>query len=114
MLSIDRATVGHLLVCELEEVTVKDLIAVFFENLQESGLIIWVHILMELSKGDEVLSVHSMIRIVAQRECANIEAGFGGEDATSHSWLIFIQWLQLNPRVRVLPESTKPAHHVTA
>lgn len=113
-LSIDWATIGHLLVCELEEVTVKDLIAIFFKNLQESGLITWVHILMELCKGDEVLPIHSMISIVAQCERANIEAGFSGKDATSHSWLIFIQWLQLDPRVCVLPESTKPAHHVTA
>ena len=113
MLSVDRATVGHLLVCELEEVTVKDLIAVFFENLQERGLVIRVCILMELCKGDEVLPVHTMISIVAQCEGANIEAGFGGEDATSHSWLVFIQWLQMNPRVRILPESTEPAHHVT-
>ena len=65
MFAIDGATVGHLLVCELEEVAIEDLLAVFFENFQKCGLIVRVHILVELSEGEEVFPVNTMVSRVS-------------------------------------------------
>ena len=64
LVTVYRATVGHLLVCKLEEVAIDYLIATFLENLEKSGLTLGVSVGLELSIGQEILSVHTVVRLV--------------------------------------------------
>ena len=112
--TIYLATVSHLLVRKLEEVTIDYLLAIFFENLEKSGLILWVSITVELGVGEEVLSVHTVVRLVGQSERANVEARLRCLHSSTHSWLIFIEWGQVDSCVSVLPEAAPSAHHITA
>ena len=114
VLSIYLATVGHLLVCKLEEVAIDYLITSFFENLEKSGLTLGVSITVELGIGQEVLSVHTVVRLVGQSERANVEACLRCLHSSAHSWLIFIEWGQLDSCVSILPEAAPAAHHITA
>ena len=114
VLSIYFATVGHLLVCKLEEVAIDYLIATFFENLEKSGLTLGVSITVELGIGQEVLSVYSVVRLVGQSKRANVEACLRCLHSSAQSRLIFIEWGQLDSSVSILPEAAPSAHHITA
>ena len=114
VLSIYLATVGHLLVCKLEEVAIDYLLAIFFENLKKSGLTLGVSITVELGIGQEVLSVHTVVRLVGQSERADVEACLRCLHSSAHSRLIFIKWGQLDSSVSILPEAAPAAHHITA
>ena len=114
VITVDTARVAHLLVGELEEVTINNLITAVFENLEEGGLIIRVSIGVELSECNKVLTVHSMIVLVLESEGADIEASLGRLHASAHSWVVFIQWGQVDSSVSVLPEASPHAHHITA
>ena len=94
--------------------TVEHLLTAFLENLEKSGLILRVDILVELGVGEEVLPVHPMVSRVRQRERPNVEAGLSGEHATTHPWLVLIERRQLDPGVRILPKAAEHAHHVAA
>ena len=113
-LAIYLATVGHLLVCKLKEVTIENLLAIVFKNLEKSSLTLRIDIIVELSEGQEVLPVHAVVSLVGQGERANIEASLGGYYAPTHPWLIFIQWGQVDSSVCILPESAPSAHHISA
>ena len=114
VITVDTARVAHLLVGELEEVTINNLITAVFENLEEGGFIIRVSIGMELSECNKVFTVHTMIVLVLQSEGADIEASLSRLHASAHSWVVFIQWGQVDSSVSVLPEAAPHAHHITA
>ena len=52
-------------------------IASFLEDLEESSFVFGVAIGIELSKGDEIFTVHSLVVLVLKGEGAEIEASLG-------------------------------------
>ena len=78
LLAIDGAAVGDLRVLKLEVVAIKDLLIVFVENFEKSGLILNIALLVELAEGEEVLAVHPVVLLVRQREGAEIKGGLRG------------------------------------
>ena len=81
-LSIDDLTINGTAVVdrsvfELEHMSIDNGIASFLEDLEQSSFVFGVTIGIELSKGDEVFTVHSLIVLVLKGEGAEIEASLG-------------------------------------
>ena len=84
------------------------------ENLQKSGLILWVLVLCELAIGQEVLTIDSVVVLVGDRERAEVDARLGSEDAATETWLAFVQGDQVDSGVGIEPEASQHAFHITA
>ena len=114
MLTVHLATVDHLIVLELEVVTIDDFFALIIHHFQQGGLIFWVSFGNKFAEGQEVFAIDTMIARVRQGERADVEGSLRGKDATTESGLLLIKWNQVDARVSILPETTKSAFHVAA
>ncbi len=114
LLTIDIAAIVHLIVLKLEHMAIDNRIAIFLENLEQDGLVLRVNLRVELTKSQEIFTIDTMVLLVLESESSHVKASLGGLDATTQPRFVLIDRDQINTSVRVLPETTKHALHVTS
>ena len=114
LVAIDTAAIVHLIVLKLEHMAIDNSITIFLENLEQDSFIVGVNFRVELSKGQEIFAINTMVLLVLESEGSHVEASLCGLDATTQSGFVLINRDQIDASVRVLPETTEHAFHVTS
>ena len=113
LLTINITAVRDFLVCEFEGMTINNIWAIIFENFEKLALILGISVLRKLSKGHKIFTINSVIFLVRQSECSDIEACLGCLHTTTESWLCLIDRDQVDTSIGIFPEAAESAFHIT-